>query len=74
MELKINGKNWEESLKDDTVLYWNLRLYGYTFHRNENGIPFRKGKITKSFKEYLKKDKINEVVPFMRKELERRGL
>ena len=61
--------DWEKHLKNDEYFVVNLKLYMYHFHEKTNGISVRKGKITKTFKKWLKEQNIGDI---LLKELELR--
>ena len=61
--------NWEKHLKNDMYFKVNLKLYMYHFHEETNGISVRKGRITKTFKKWLKEQNIGDI---LLKELELR--
>ena len=61
--------DWEKHLKNDMYFKVNLKLYIYHFHEETNGISVRKGRITKTFKKWLKEQNIGDI---LLKELELR--
>ena len=61
--------DWEKHLKNDMYFKVNLKLYMYHFHEETNGISVRKGRITKTFKKWLKEQNIGDI---LLKELELR--
>ncbi len=61
--------DWEKHLKNDMYFKVNLKLYMYHFHEETNGIAVRKGRITKTFKRWLKEQNIGDI---LLKELELR--
>lgn len=61
--------NWGERLKEDLYFVANLKLYMFHFHDETNGISIRKGDFTKTFKQWLLKQSIGDV---LLKEMERR--
>lgn len=65
----LNLKYWKEKLKEDLYYIANLKLYMYHFHEETNGIPIRKGSFTKTFKQWLSKKEIGDV---LLEEIERR--
>ena len=70
MVIKVNmAINWEKHLKNDMYFKVNLKLYMYHFHDETNGIAVRNGKITKTFKKWLKEQNIGDI---LLKELELR--
>ena len=70
MVIKVNmAINWEKHLKNDMYFKVNLKLYMYHFHEETNGISVRKGRITKTFKKWLKEQNIGDI---LLKELELR--
>ena len=70
MVLKVNMANdWEKHLKNDLYFKVNLKLYMYHFHEETNGISVRRGRITKTFKKWLKTQNIGDI---LLKELELR--
>ena len=54
--------DWEKHLKNDTYFVANLQLYRYNFHEETNGISIKNRKVTKTFKEWLKKQNIGEIL------------
>jgi len=66
---KNNLMHWEEKLKDDLYFTVNLILKMHSFHENTNGITFRKGNITKTFRQCLSKQDIGKI---LLKEMEKR--
>ncbi len=64
-------KYWKEKLKEDLYYIVNLKLYMYHFHEETNGIAIRKGKFTKTFKQWLLKQNIGEI---LLEEIERRKI
>ena len=70
MVIKVNmAIDWEKHLKNDMYFKVNLKLYMYHFHEETNGISVRKGRITKTFKKWLKEQNIGDI---LLKELELR--
>ncbi len=68
---KNNLMYWKEKLKEDLYYIANLKLYMYHFHEETNGIAIRKGKFTKTFKQWLLKQNIGEI---LLDEIERRKI
>lgn len=66
---KNNLMYWKEKLKEDLYFIANLKLYMYHFHEETNGIAIRKGAFTKTFKQWLLKQNIGEI---LLEEIERR--
>lgn len=62
-------KDWKEKLKKDVYYVANLVMYMNDFHIETNGIAVRKGAFTKTFKKWLLKQNIGEV---LLEEIERR--
>ncbi len=64
-EFQISGEPisyWKKILKTDIGFYANLKMYMYNFHEQTNGNPFRKGKITSTFKKWLLEQNIGEIL------------
>ena len=66
---KNNLIYWKEKLKEDLYYVANLKLYMYHFHDETNGISIKKGDFTKTFKKWLLKQSIGEI---LLEEIERR--
>lgn len=65
----LNLKYWKEKLKEDLYYITNIKLYIYNFHEETNGIAIRKENFTKTFKQWLSKKPIGDV---LLEEIERR--
>jgi len=66
---EIDTINWKERLKEDTYFIPNLIMHMNSFHEETNGIPIRKRAFTKTFKQWLLKQKIGK---FLLEEMEKR--
>jgi len=66
---KNNLIYWKGKLKEDLYYIANLKLYMYHFHEETNGISIKKGAFTKTFKKWLLKQSIGEI---LLEEIERR--
>lgn len=66
---KNNLMYWKEKLKENLYYIANLKLYMYHFHDETNGISIKKGDFTKTFKKWLLKQSIGEI---LLEEIERR--
>ena len=68
--IKVNiGFDWEKHFKNDLNFKVNLTMYRVLFHKETNGISVVKRRITKTFKKWLKTQKIGDI---LLKELELR--
>ena len=54
--------DWEKHLKNDEYFRINLTFYMIHFHDETNGISVVKGKITKTFKKWLKTQNIGDIL------------
>lgn len=61
--------NWEMKLQDDLVFFANITVQSQSFREQTHGNPYRKGTVTKTFREWLATFEFGKI---LLNELERR--